>query len=222
VTEARGGGLPPAAGRTVNPALFLVVGICFFLPFFTVECSAAIPEALEGLAEGLGEGQQFDFGNEDLSQSVTGWQLVIGDTGEAVPRGQGAAQTEVQDPGPDFVALAAFAVAVLGLALSWMRRPIGPLLAIVLGVAGTVLLIVLWTRISGRIPQQARAFVDLRAEPAFWVAVVVSGLAAAWGAIRLFLERKAPERAEPVSSPEPARPPPEPPPPAREQPLFGP
>jgi hypothetical protein len=222
VTEARRGGLPPAAGRTVNPALFLVVGICFFLPFFTVECSAAIPEALEGLAEGLGEGQQFDFGNEDLSQSVTGWQLVIGDTGEAVPRGQGAAQAEVQDPGPDLVALAAFAVAALGLALSWMRRPIGPLLAIVLGVAGTVLLIVLWTRISGRIPQQARAFVDLRAEPAFWIAVVVSGLAAAWGAIRLFLERKAPERAEPVASRGPAPPPPEPPPPAREQPLFGP
>jgi hypothetical protein len=222
LTEARRGGLPPAAGRTVNPALFLVVGICFFLPFFTVECSAAIPEALEGLAEGLGEGQQFDFGNEDLSQSVTGWQLVIGDTGEAVPRGQGAAQAEVQDPGPDLVALAAFAVAALGLALSWMRRPIGPLLAIVLGVAGTVLLIVLWTRISGRIPQQARAFVDLRAEPAFWIAVVVSGLAAAWGAIRLFLERKAPERAEPVASRGPAPPPPEPPPPAREQPLFGP
>lgn len=222
MTEARRGGLPPAAGRTVNPALFLVVGICFFLPFFTVECSAAIPEALEGLAEGLGEGQQFDFGNEDLSQSVTGWQLVIGDTGEAVPRGQGAAQAEVQDPGPDLVALAAFAVAALGLALSWMRRPIGPLLAIVLGVAGTVLLIVLWTRISGRIPQQARAFVDLRAEPAFWIAVVVSGLAAAWGAIRLFLERKAPERAEPVASRGPAPPPPEPPPPAREQPLFGP
>ena len=202
--------------------MFLVVGICFFLPFFTVECSAAIPEALEGLAEGLGEGQQFDFGNEDLSQSVTGWQLVIGDTGEAVPRGQGAAQAEVQDPGPDLVALAAFAVAVLGLALSWIRRPIGPLLAIVLGVAGTVLLIVLWTRISGRIPQQARAFVDLRAEPAFWVAVIVSGLAAAWGAIRLFLERKAPGRAEPVSSPGPARPPPEQPPPARERPLSGP
>jgi hypothetical protein len=202
--------------------MFLVVGICFFLPFFTVECSAAIPEALEGLAEGLGEGQQFDFGNEDLSQSVTGWQLVIGDTGEAVPRGQGAAQAEVQDPGPDLVALAAFAVAVLGLALSWIRRPIGPLLAIVLGVAGTVLLIVLWTRISGRIPQQARAFVDLRAEPAFWVAVIVSGLAAAWGAIRLFLERKAPGRAEPVSSAGPARPPPEQPPPARERPLSGP
>jgi hypothetical protein len=222
VGDARRGGLPPVAGRTVNPALFLVVGICFFLPFFTVECSAAIPEALEGLAEGLGD-QQFDFGNEDLSQSVTGWQLVIGDTGEAVPRGQGAAQAEVQDPGPDLVALAAFAVAALGLALSWMRRPIGPLLAIVLGVAGTVLLIVLWIRISERIPQQARAFVDLRAEPAFWIAVVVSGLAAVWGATRLFLERpRAPARYEPASSSGPAGPPPQPPPPSREQPLSGP
>jgi hypothetical protein len=223
VGDVRRGGLPPAAGRTVNPALFLVVGICFFLPFFTVECSAAIPEALEGLAEGLGEGQQFDFGNEDLSQSVTGWQLVIGDTGEAVPQGQGAAQAEVQDPGPDLVAVAAFAVAALGLALSWMRRPIGPLLAIVLGVAGTVLLIVLWIRITGRIPQQARAFVDLRAEPAFWIAVVVSGLAAMWGAIRLFLERRRPRAMyEPASSSGPAGPPSQPPPPTREQPLSGP
>jgi hypothetical protein len=220
VGQVRRGGLPPVVGRTVNPALFLVVGICFLLPFFTVECSAAIPEALEGLAEGLGEGQSFDFGDQDLSQSVTGWQLVIGDTGEAVPRGQGAAQAEVQDPGPDLVAVAAFAVAVLGLVLSWMRRPIGPLLAIVLGVGGTVLLIVLWNRISGRIPEQARAFVDLRAEPAFWVAVILSGLAAVWGAIRLFLEReRAPAAYGSGYASAPSPPPPRAePPPARAEP----
>jgi hypothetical protein len=179
--------LPPVAGRSVNPALFAVVVGSFFFAFFTVQCSAAIPEALQGLAKGLGEGQQFDFSPEDLSQSVTGWQLVIGDTGEAVPTGQ---QAPVSDPGPDYVALAAFAVAALGVVLSWLRRPIGPALALVLGIAGTVLLIVLWIRISGRIPDQARAFVDLHAEPAFWVATIVAGLAGVWGGMRLLLERE--------------------------------
>lgn len=191
MTDNRRTGLPGIIGGPINSALFLVVLICFFLPFFTVQCSQAIPEALEGLAEGLGEGGQFDFGNQDLSESVTGWQLVIGDTGEtgATPPGQ----APVEDPGPDLVAVAAFALAALGLVLSWMRRPIGPILAILLGVAGTILLVLLWTRITDRIPQEAQAFVELQTEPAFWIAVVVSGLAALWGAVRLLTERGAPE-----------------------------
>jgi hypothetical protein len=213
------GGLPPAVSRTVNPAMFLVVAVCFFLPFFTVECSAAIPEALQGLAEGLGEGQQFDIPQEDLSQSVTGWQLVIGDTGEAVPRGQGAAQSEVQDPGPDVVALAAFAVAILGLALSWLPRRIGPILAILTGVGATALLVALWIRISGRVPEEAQAFVDIRAEPAFWAAVILSGLAALWGGARLLLERqRAPGAFATARAPGPESPARATPAPPREQP----
>jgi MYXO-CTERM domain-containing protein len=187
VTDKGRGGLPSTVGRPINPALFLVVGICFFLPFFTVECSAAIPEALEGLAEGLGEGQEFDFGDQDLSESVTGWQLVIGDPGETGTTTPG--QSSVEDPGPDQVALAAFAVAALGLLLSWIRRPIGPILAILMGVAGTILLVVLWTRISDRIPQDAQAFVELKAEPAFWLAAIFSTVAAVWGVVRLLFER---------------------------------
>ena len=190
MTDVRRGGLPSTVGRPINPAFFLVVLICFFFPFFTVQCSAAIPEALEGLAEGLGEGGEFDFGDQDLSESVTGWQLVIGDPGETGTTTSG--QSSVEDPGPDPVALAAFAVAALGLLLSWIRRPIGPILAILLGVAGTILLVVLWTRISDRIPQGAQAFVELKTEPAFWIAVVVSALGAVWGAVRLFTERETP------------------------------
>jgi hypothetical protein len=64
-------------------------------------------------------------------------------------------------------------------------------------VAGTILLVVLWTRISDRIPQDAQAFVELKAEPAFWIAVVVSALGAVWGAVRLFTER---EKAGPVTT----------------------
>jgi MYXO-CTERM domain-containing protein len=190
VTDARRGGLRSIIGGPINSAFFLVVGICFFLPFFTVECSAAIPEALEGLAEGLGEGQEFDFGDQDLSESVTGWQLVIGDAGETGAAAPG--QSSVEDPGPDPVAVAALAVAALGLLLSWIRRPIGPILAILLGVAGTILLVLVWTRISDRIPQEAQAFVELKTEPAFWIAVVVSALGAVWGAVRLFTERETP------------------------------
>jgi hypothetical protein len=193
---AETGGLPPAAGRTINPALFLVAAICFLFPFFTVECSSAIPEALEGLAEGLGDGQDFNFGDQDLRQSVTGWQLMIGDPGEQTGA-PGAGQAE--DPGPDWIAVAAFAVAVLGVALSWLRRPIGPALAILLGVAGPILLVFLWRRIAGRIPPDVRDFVELRTEPAFWISVVTAGLAALWGALRLFLEREG--RPRPVREP---------------------
>jgi MYXO-CTERM domain-containing protein len=202
VTERRTG-LPRTVGGSINPALFLIVGICFFLPFFTVECSSAIPEALEGLAEGLGEGQEFDFGEQDLSQTVSGWQLVIGDPGEDPATAPG--QSSVEDPGPDPVALAAFAVAALGLLLSWLRRPIGPTLAILLGLAGAILLVVMWNRISGRIPPDAEAFVELRTEPAFWVAVSVSALAAVWGGIRLAFERDS-RSASRRTAPTPATP----------------
>jgi hypothetical protein len=209
VTDVRRAGLRSVFGGPINSVFGLVVAVCFFLPFFTVECSAAIPEALEGLAEGLGEGQEFDFGDQDLTESVTGWQLVIGDTGEtATPPGQ----SSVEDPGPDLVALAAFAVAALGVLLSWMRRPIGPVLAILLGVAGSTLLVVLWTRISDRIPQDARAFVELRTEPAFWVAVVASGLAALWGALRLLLEGRKASLEPAVGAPRPRTAPDAPPP----------
>jgi hypothetical protein len=195
--------LNPTVGRTINPALFVVVVVCFFLPFFTVECNAAIPEALEGLAEGLGEGGQFDFGQQDLSETVNGWQLVIGDTGEeTTPPG-------AEDPGPDWVAVAAFAAAGLGVLLSWVRRPIGPAVAILLGLGGVGLLIWLWVRITGRIPSEAEPFVDLKQRYGFWLAVGFAAAAGLWGAARLFLER--PPAAAPFSAePQPTPPRPEP------------
>ncbi|HEX2030951.1 MAG TPA: hypothetical protein VHL78_06080 [Actinomycetota bacterium] len=198
--------------KAISPALFAVVVICFFLPFFTVACSAG---DLGQLGEQLGGDFELPA-SEELEQTVTGWDLVIGNTEEAAAEAtdETPAQTEAEADGrPDVYAVVAFAAAVLGIGLSFLRRPLGPILAVGLGLLGAIFLFLLRSRLTGQIPAQARAFIEVRTEYGFWLALLFFLAAAGWGVYRLVAPRE-PAAAAPTGF-EAGAPslPPEPPPP---------
>jgi hypothetical protein len=108
-------------------------------------------------------------------------------------------------------AIAAFAAAILGIGLSLVPRPAGPVLAMVLGVAGGGLLLVTRATAVPEIPAQARPFVEVRTEYGLWLSLAFFVLAAAWGAFRLLTERAPAVPAAGVTGF--GAPPPSPPPP---------
>lgn len=195
--------------KALSPALFAVVVMCFFLPFFTVACSAG---DLGQLGEQLGG--EFDLpASEELEQTVTGWDLVIGNTEQAAEQTAEEAPVDAETGGgPDVYAVVAFAAAALGIGLSFLRRPLGPILAVGLGLLGAIFLFLLKSRLDGQIPAQARAFIEVRAEYGFWLALLFFLGAAGWGVFRLVTDREpapaAPTEFEGGATSLPAEPPP--------------
>lgn len=210
MAKTKGGGLPPAAGRTINPALFAAVVGCFFFPFFSIQCNSAEP--FEGLAESTEEGFDIpDIGDEPLG-TVSGWQLVIGDPGDQ-PEDLLTDQQNLPDPEPDPFAMAAFIVAVLAIPLSAIPWSIGsvrftrftaPFISIVAGLAIPVLLFIVRGRIEDRLSGPIASFLDLQTRFGLWLSGGIAVLAAAFGGIRLALERE-PLEAEPDTEPIPSR-----------------
>jgi hypothetical protein len=208
--------------RIVNSPLFLVAAVCFFLPFITVACGFDLGEQFGGA---FGEDSPLtEIPQECLETTVTGWNLVSG-TSPDVPQqclqAVGGDDQQItppnQDSSPNVWAILAFSAALLGVGLSLIPRPVGPILAILLGVIGGVLLFVLRANVAGDLPAQARPFIEVRTEYGFWLALVFLVLAAAWGLVRLVSEgplRPAPPSAVGFGAPEapPAPPPAEPPP----------
>ncbi|HWC31950.1 MAG TPA: hypothetical protein VG709_02360 [Actinomycetota bacterium] len=198
----------PTARRVVSPALFAVVVVCFFLPFVTIACNEQGAGLAEGL-EDLGATPQPGAAQE-LERTFTGWHLVTGNTDEdeaAAPPAEGLPGQQptgrVRDSQP--IAIASLAVAVLGIALSWLALWIGPVAGATLGIAGVILLFVLKSNIEGIVPGgQFQLFVDFRWELGFWLAMVAFALAAAWSIYRLLSEARLRTRragAEPAPPP---------------------
>jgi hypothetical protein len=125
--------------RVISPVLFALVAAAFFLPFFAVSCNTQnVPFPIPPEAQAQIEQQE---------ATVTGFELVQGKgprpRGEAAEQlGQVGAPTDQQvDIGAaQFLAIGAAAAAVLGLLLSLLPGRAGPIVGIVAGVAGPILL----------------------------------------------------------------------------------
>lgn len=207
----------PGGRRFVSPALFAVVVICFFLPFVTIACGEAGQGAVEEIAGEFGETPPPGGGIPEDGQiaDFTGWQLVVGDQDEleateaptdtdAAPGAVPGQPGDVRDSQP--FAIAAFAIAVLGIALSWLALWIGPVAGSLLGIAGVVVLFLLKGSVEGLIPAAGGfQLLEFRWEIGFWIAMAAFGLAAAWSLYRLLTEARLATRR---TGTEPAPPPP--------------
>jgi hypothetical protein len=221
--------------RFLSSPFFLLAGLCFFLPFVTISCAS---EFGQGFAEGLGEafGEEAQISQEELEQTFTGVDILLGETEEA-----DTAQPDIPEVGPtpvpglpteptaetaensaDIWAIVAVAVAALGIFLSLLPGALGPILAIVLGVTGAVALFLIKLEIDGIVPAEAESFIEVKYEIGFWLALGLFVLAAVTGLIRVFWrDRPAlasgygpPPAAPPPSAPPPSTPPPSTPPPS--------
>ncbi|MGH2693083.1 MAG: hypothetical protein ACRDHM_11395 [Actinomycetota bacterium] len=219
------------AKRYLSSPFFLIALICFFLPFFTVTCGGQKLTEVTGLQLVTGEAE--DQISEDL-QDLAGGGGGIPGLGDIPIPGPTPSVPIVPDvpgdlgEGPDLGtpmiwAIAAAAVALLGVFLSLVRGRTGGLLALILGAAGTVLLFLLTSAFKnaffedGPEAAQAKQIITIENKIGYWVALFGFILAAVTGLIRLMIpDRPAgamPETGpsgfgQPPGAPPPAAPPP--------------
>jgi hypothetical protein len=212
--------------RFLSSPFFLLAGLCFFLPFVTISCAGNLGGQLtEGLGEALGQEVQGQL--QDQEQTLTGIDIVMGETKET-----DVAETPVPGPTPlpispqgggggdnsQLWAIIALVAAGLGIFLSLLPGSAGPILAIILGIAGAASMFLIKSEIDGIIPTQAAAFIDVQYELGYWAALILFVVAAATGLIRLLMRDRTtgpPAVAGPGAEP----PPPAPPPPAQPPPA---
>ena len=228
--------------RILSSPFFLVAAVAFLLPFFSVQCGGG------GDLGDLG----IPTGDAELSEEVTGLELVTGEaedtfasTGDtpALPEIPGVESPLPEIPtGPAQVdlgtvqifAIAAAAIAVLGILLSLFGGRGGGAVALLLGVGGAVVLFLTFTQFEDAILQgvgsEGQAFIEVKQEFGFWVALGGFVVAALTGLLRLVMPgggAPPPRPAMATSSgtgfgPPPAAPPPATPPPATPPPAVPP
>lgn len=191
--------------RFLSSPFFLLAGLAFFLPFVTVSCASDLGDQFtQGLGDAFGDQAQIPEG--DLEETLTGVDIVMGETsstGEPALPDVGAATPaapEAQESGDNsqLWAIIALAAAALGIFLSLIPGGAGPLLAILLGLAGAVTLFLVKVEIDGSIPSEAQSFIDVKYEMGFWGALILFVIAALTGAFRL-LSRDRPAAAAPAA-----------------------
>ena len=237
--------------RILSSPFFLVAALAFLLPFFSVQCAGG--SELGDL--GIPGAEQ-----ADLSEDVTGLELVTGEAEEtfestgqtpALPElpGLESPPAELPTTAPAQVdlgtvqifAIAAAAIAVLGILLALIGGRAGGAVALILGLVGAVVLFLLFTQFEDAITEgvgpQGQAFIEVKQESGFWLAMIGFVVAALTGLLRLVLpERRGvppspamagattsgfgpPPGAPPPAAPPPAAPPPAQPPPAQPPPA---
>ena len=236
--------------RFLSSPFFLIALIAFFLPFFAVTCGAGAGGG--DLLEGLG-GEQAQQATE-----VTGLELVTGqaeenleDTGQTpeipgvgpspgIPgTDAGAGESEPVDLGMAQIwAIAAAAIALLGIFLSLLAGRAGGALALALGAAGAAVLFLLSSEFTSAIDdavgQEAEAFISVENRMGYWLAIGGFVVAGVTGLVRLLLPDQrtyppagaagfgGPTTGAPPAGPPPAGPPPAGPPPAAPPPATPP
>jgi hypothetical protein len=233
--------------RFLSSPFFLLAGLCFFLPFVTISCASGFGEQFsQGFGEAFGEEVAGQLQQQDLEETFTGIDIVLGETQES-----DLGETPVPGPTPlpttpeggdtgdssQIWAIVALAAAALGIFLSLLPGAAGPILAIVLGVAGAISMFLIKVEIDGTIPAEAAAFIQVRYQIGYWIALLLFVVAAVTGLIRLFMRDRVrppapgpapgagttsgfgPPAAPPPAAPPPATPPPAAPPPAQPPPA---
>ena len=224
--------------RFLSPPFFLLVLLCFFLPFFAVTCGGADgfsglpgfertgdPADVSGVQLVTGQADQ-EIGEElsdfakDAGSDLAGDVPVPGPTPTGLSDGLSAVgdtlagQTDIPELGMSTTwAIAAAVVALLGIFLSALGGRIGAIMAIALGVVGAVLLFVLSAAFSSAINQWGQRVLQGEPRLGFWLAVGGFIVAAITGLIRLLLPPRAAAPAGWDQDPGPAPTAPVPPPP---------
>ncbi|MDO8671155.1 MAG: hypothetical protein Q7O66_06950, partial [Dehalococcoidia bacterium] len=134
----------PKEAKKLSPALFVLIIVFFFLPFVSVTCGGTKAATLSGM------------------------QLVTGTTIEQ-PAGFGQ-KSSAREIGAEPTAIAAIALAVMGLVFSSSKGARGAAFTAIVGVAGALSLLFLKTRIDGEIQKQATGLLQTNYEIGFWLA----------------------------------------------------
>lgn len=133
--------------KKISPALYGIIIICFFMPFTTASCS----------------GQKF--------LTLTGFQMV---TGTAVRQpnmfGQERKPEKIR---PEGYAVAAFLLAVAGLAISLSRNKKANFYSAVVSAGGVVSLLLLKTKLDQDVINSGQGLIQLEYNFGYWASFFV-------------------------------------------------
>lgn len=161
----------------LSTASFAVAVLLFFLPFFNIKCNETTVKSLSGKDLVFGTSGQLDTGNDLLKQERQAESA--GDKSESF-----------------IVAILAMVLGVAGAAISFISKGRYTKAIIGLGVAGALLLIILWVQLSSRVSDEANfqsgadmqgldGMMSISVQITFWfILSVLSFLAAAWFAYK--------------------------------------
>ena len=132
--------------KNLSPSIFILVLICFFLPFTKISCA----------------------GEEVMT--LTGFQLVTGTTIE-VGGGTENRKTERIDPEP--YAIWAFGAGIVGLVLSFIKSRGSKILPAIIGVVGAVSLLLLKSKLDRDVLREGEGAFHIEYQFGFWLAFIL-------------------------------------------------
>ena len=226
--------------RFLSSPFFLIAAVCFFLPFFALTCAGtdfgdfggeAATNATEvtGLELVTGEAEQSladmgefptDFGEfPDFGGIPTDFEdvPVPGASPTAAAAHQAEPPESIDLGTPQIWAIAAAAVAILGIFLSLLRSRTGGAIALALGLVGAVLLFLLASAFKDAIfggagGEEIEQFLKIEKRIGFWGSLAGFSIAAVIGLLRVIIPERPrlapPATASPGFGPPPTGPPP--------------
>jgi hypothetical protein len=137
-----------------SPAIFIIILICFFLPFINITCQG------------------------EKVATLTGIQLVTGTTIEQ-PSMFGAKGKTTKVEG-ELMALLAFISAIVGLILSFLKNRKISLATAIVGGLGLIFLLLLKNKLDNDMLREGQGMLQLEYSTGFWLTLIFFILAAVW------------------------------------------
>lgn len=194
--------------KLFSPAFLALAAVCFLLPFVSISCNASALQDLGGLPQtGPSPIPDLPTGEVEIV-SATGWEIVSG--AEIEPSGEFADLAELggevtpsesdEFPGRIY-AILAFAVAILGVGVSFLRARIGAVSALVAGILGALFLFLLRTSITSDFGQAGLVGFEVTFELGWWLALLLFVAAAAFAGWAMASTRTTPDYVAPPPPP---------------------
>jgi len=177
-----------AYARTLSPATFGLALVCFFLPFVHVSCSGEQVTTFSGIQLVLGT----QVSEAEIKRAMANNAGVdLSADLELPPEWRNLPPPKVD---PEFWAITAFAAAIVGLALSFIKNRKGWIGGVIVGVLGTAALLLLKGKIGDDIAREGRGLLEVRYAIGYGLAMIALAGAAALHGYFLLGGKKTLER----------------------------
>ncbi len=164
----------------IPPVFFLIVIICFFLPFVRITCNNQEIATMTGFK--LATGGEIELKGPQLPDSMS--EGKIEGSMEFKP------ETGQQDRNPEIFAIFTLACAVIGLIISIIMMKKKSIIPAVIGVVGFIMLLLLKFDMDGDMSDEGQGMIMLEYMYGYWIAFICFILAALVGVAGYFSGRK--------------------------------
>lgn len=165
----------------IPPAFFVIIIICFFLPFVRITCNNQEVATMTGFK--LATGGEIKLKGPQLPDSLS--------EGKVEGSMEFKQETGQDDRNPEIFAILTLACAVIGLIISILMMKKKSIIPAVIGIVGFVMLLLLKFDMDGDMSEEGQGMIILEYMYGYWIAFICFILAALAGVAGYFSGRKA-------------------------------